>query len=265
MANGVHKAVLRACGMPGASAGGRGGGLYKGRMNARFLWRAHRARLLDQRPELSAIRRHVARDAIACDVGANKGSYMYWLSRWAARVVAFEPQPGLAAYLEQASRGLGLNNVTIEARGVSDRSGAFDFYLPSENSPEASLVPIAGARTVKVPVVTLDETFAAGERVGFLKVDVEGAELNVFRGAERILREDQPPLLFESEQRHLRDGSSVSDGFAFLQDRGYRGWFIHRGELKPVERFDPAVHQNAQGDRFWKSPDYANNFLFTPV
>jgi len=234
-------------------------------MKARFLWRAHRARLLDQRPELSAIRRNIPRDAIACDVGANKGSYMYWLSRWAARVVAFEPQPGLAAYLTDVAQGLGLSNVEVRAQGVADRSGAFDLYLPSGNSPEASLVPIAGAQTVKVPVVTLDETFATDRRVGFLKVDVEGAELNVFRGAERILRDDRPSLLFESEQRHLRDGSSVADGFAFLHARGYRGWFIHRGVMQPVERFDPAVHQNAAGERFWKSPDYANNFLFTPV
>lgn len=234
-------------------------------MKARFLWRAHRARLLDQRPELSAIRRNIARDAIACDVGANKGSYMYWLSRWAARVVAFEPQPGLATYLADVSRQLRLINVTVEARGVGDRSGSFDLYMPSENSPEASLVPIAGARTVKVPVTTLDEHFPAGDRVGFLKVDVEGAELNVFKGAERILREDRPSLLFESEQRHLRDGSTVADGFGFLEQRGYRGWFIHRGVLKPVDQFDAAVHQNAEGERFWKSPDYANNFLFTPV
>lgn len=235
-------------------------------MKSRFLWRAHRARLLDQRAELSAIRRNIAADAIACDVGANKGSYMYWLSRWAAGVVAFEPQPGLAAYLTDVSGALGLTNVTVEAQGVGDRSGAFDLYMPSENSPEASLVPIAGARTVKVPVTTLDARFpSGGRRVGFLKVDVEGAELNVFKGAERLLREDRPALLFESEQRHLRDGSSVADGFAFLQARGYRGWFIHRGELKPVDRFDPATHQNAAGERFWKSPDYANNFLFTPV
>jgi len=234
-------------------------------MKARFLWRAHRARLLDQRAELDAIHRHVARDAIACDVGANKGSYMYWLSRWAARTVAFEPQPGLAAYLADVARGLNLSNVTIEAKGVSDRSGAFDLYMPSENSPEASLVPIKGARKVKVPVVTLDDAFAPGDRVGFLKVDVEGAELGVFRGARRILTEDRPSLLFESEQRHLRDGSAVADGFGFLQDLGYRGWMIHRGALTPVDAFDPAVHQRAEGERFWKSPDYVNNFLFTPT
>jgi FkbM family methyltransferase len=234
-------------------------------MKARFLWRAHRARLLDQCAELDCIRRHVPRDAIACDVGANKGSYMYWLSRWAKRTVAFEPQPGLAAYLADIVRELNLSNVTIEAKGVSDRSGAFDLYMPSENSPEASLVPIEGAKKVKVPVVTLDDVFAPGDRVGFLKVDVEGAELGVFRGARRILTEDRPSLLFESEQRHLRDGSSVADGFGLLQDLGYRGWMIHHGALTPVDAFDPAVDQRAEGERFWKSPDYVNNFLFTPT
>src|SRR5215217_2108239 len=80
-------------------SGGRGKGLYNRTMKARFLWRAHRARLADQAAELALIRRHTRPGDLACDVGANKGSYLYWMSRWADRVVAFEPQSGLADYL----------------------------------------------------------------------------------------------------------------------------------------------------------------------
>lgn len=232
-------------------------------MKARFLWRAHRARLLDQSVELDLIRRHIQPGDLVCDVGANKGSYLYWMARWADRAVAFEPQPGLASYLQSLVQTLPMRNVTVERKGVSDQSGVLELYTPSMNSPEASLVPIAGAETIQVPVVSLDAYFQPSQRVALLKVDVEGAELGVFRGAERILIRDRPTLLFECEQRHLPQGS-VFGCFRHLEARGYRGWFIHGKTLKPVAEFDLAIHQNATGERFWRSPDYCNNFLFKP-
>jgi FkbM family methyltransferase len=233
-------------------------------MNSRFLWRAWRARLADQAMELALIRRHSRRGGLACDVGANKGSYLYWMARWSGRVVAFEPQPGLAAYLKTISATLPLRNVTVEQKGVSDHSGVLTLHMPSVNSPEASLEPIEGAQRIDVPVVSLDDYFAPGERLALLKVDVEGHELGVFRGADRILREDRPVLLFECEQRHLKTGS-VFDCFRHLEARGYAGRFIHGRSLRPVSEFDLETHQSQVGDRFWRAPGYSNNFLFEPV
>jgi FkbM family methyltransferase len=233
-------------------------------MKARFLWRAHRARLADQAAELSLIRQHTRPGDLACDVGANKGSYLYWMSRWAGRVVAFEPQPGLADYLRDITTGLPLKNVTIEQKGVSDHTGVLKLYMPSTNSPEASLRPIEGAQTSQIPVVSVDDYFAPSDRLKMLKVDVEGAELDVFKGADRILSKDRPVILFECEQRHLRTGS-VFDCFRHLEARGYAGQFIHGKSLKPVSDFDLAIHQAQTGDRFWREPDYSNNSLFVPT
>lgn len=232
-------------------------------MKARFLWRAYRARLADQAAELALIQRHTRPGDLACDVGANKGSYLYWMSRWAGRVVAFEPQSGLADYLRTAVKATPMKNVTVEQTGVSDHTGVLKFYMPSTNSPEASLRPIDGAQTIEIPVVSLDEYFAPSDRVKMLKVDVEGAELDVFKGAERILTQDRPVILFECEQRHLRTGS-VFDCFRHLEARGYTGQFIVGKTLRPVSEFDLAIDQNATGERFWKEPGYSNNFLFVP-
>lgn len=233
-------------------------------MKARFVWRALRARLRDQSAELAAIHRHLTKADLACDVGANKGSYLYWMSRWAGRVVAFEPQPKLAEYLETARREVPLKNVTIEAAGVSDHAGEAKLYMPSVNSPEASLVALEGAQTITVPLVSLDGYFAPSDRIGLMKIDVEGHELGVFRGAQRILSEQKPVLLFECEQRHLPQGS-VGDCIGLLQGHGYQGWFFQGDRLVPADQFDPAVHQKPEGDRYWTAPDYANNFLFLPT
>ena len=82
--------------------------------------------------------------------------------------------------------------------------------------------------TVPVPLVALDDYFAEGEyRVALLKIDVEGAELGVLKGAERILRQHKPLLVFECENRHLAPGN-VRDVFSWLEQLGYEGRFISR-------------------------------------
>jgi hypothetical protein len=110
--------------------------------------------------------------------------------------------------------------------------------------------------------VSLDEYFDRSLQIGLLKIDVEGAELAVFKGAERILKQQSPLLIFECENRHLESGS-VTDVFHYLQSLGYDGHFVHRTKLLPLSGFDAAVHQKQAGPRFWDSKDYCNNFVFT--
>lgn len=232
-----------------------------------MLWRAWRARLRDDRNELAAIRAALRTDGIAIDVGANRGAYLYWLARWtpAGRVVAFEPQDELAGYLRQAADLLAWNHVTIEDVGVSGRPGELDLFIPGGTvTPGASFSRRVPGRepctSVRKRTVTLDGYFESGTRIDVIKVDVEGLELEVFRGAERILEESSPLLVFESENRHLESGS-VADVLHFLTERGYDGHFVHRGRLVPLDRFDAAVHQREAGERFFKGAGYCNNFI----
>ena len=234
---------------------------------ARFLLRGLKARFRDQTCEFDVIRRHVRPGDIVCDIGANKGSFVFWLSRWChgGRVIAFEPQPQFAARLAAVCRSLKLDNVTVEARAVYSHSGAQDLFVPSGHSPGASLtqkaVEAASFTTLSVPVVALDDYFAGSDRIALLKIDVEGAELGVLQGAERILRQHAPLLVFECENRHLAP-ANVGDVFAWLETLGYRGSFICRDRLKPLSEFDADLHQRQGGEWFWKSRDYCNNFVF---
>jgi hypothetical protein len=97
----------------------------------------------------------------------------------------------------------------------------------------------------------------SGRRVSFLKCDVEGHELNVFRGAEQLLRRDRPVLLFECEQRH-HGGRPISEVFTYLEGLGYSGRFFDGLRLAPLAEFDPRRHQ-ASPD----APGYCNNFVFS--
>src|SRR5437868_8032744 len=107
----------------------------------RFRVRALKARFRDQRAELDFIKHHVRRNDVVCDIGANKGSFIYWLSCWCwdGRVVAFEPQPDLARGLADICRALRLGNVKVEAKAVFSHSGDRDLFVPTGHQPGASL------------------------------------------------------------------------------------------------------------------------------
>ena len=233
----------------------------------RFRLRALKARFRDQTAEFEVINRHLRPGDIACDIGANKGSFVPWLSRWCGtgRVVAFEPQPDLARRLADVCRATGLDNVTVEAKAVYSHSGNQDLFLPAGHQPGASLqraaVEAESFTTLSVPLVSLDDYFDANEKIALLKIDVEGAELGVFKGAERILRQHAPLLVFECENRHLAPGT-VQDVFSYLEGLGYQGSFICRDQVLPISEFDATVHQRQDGEWFWKRKDYCNNFVF---
>jgi len=236
---------------------------------SRFAIRALKARFRDHSAEFSVIRRHLRPGDIACDIGANKGSFVYWLSRWAGkagRVVAFEPQKDLAQRLRKICVMTGMRNVTVEAKAVHSASGLHELYIPVRHKPGASLnrpeLPDGEIVTTGVATVSLDEYFGEKDRVSVLKVDVEGAELSVFAGAARILSTHKPLLVFECEGRHL-NGGSVRDVFGYLNSIGYSGQFVSAGRLLPIEVFDEAIHQPREGDWFWKRSDYCNNFIFS--
>ncbi|HLZ01506.1 MAG TPA: FkbM family methyltransferase [Bradyrhizobium sp.] len=234
----------------------------------RFSIRALKARFRDHRAEFAVIKRHIVSGDTVCDVGANKGSFLYWLSRWTGkrgRVVAFEPQIDLASRVAKICDACGLRNVTVETKAVFSGSGFRELHIPTRHKPGASLrLPALSAdefTTTAVPVVALDDYFAPGDRVRVLKVDVEGAELEVFVGAARILREHKPLLVFECENRHLK-GGSVRDVFAYLKSLGYEGHFVDGRDLRPLSLFDEAIHQRQDGEWFWKRQGYCNNFVF---
>jgi FkbM family methyltransferase len=239
---------------------------------ARFLYRALRARYRDQRSEILAMSRLLSDGDHAVDVGANKGSYTFWMRHAVGpggRVHAFEPQPELAAYLRATCAAMRWENVEIREAAASDRSGQATLRVPGSGpspgaSLEASAVAESSSRGVSCETVRLDDALAGAERVAFVKVDVEGHELAVFRGAAEILARDSPALIFECEARHLGADSAPADVFAFLEALGYAGSFFSPSGLRPVAGFDPAVHQRRGPGRVWKEPGYVNNFLFLP-
>jgi len=244
-------------------------------MDIKLAWRAWKTRYRDQVFELRAIREALRHGGVALDVGANKGSYLYSMARWAgsAPVVAFEPQSRLASYLLEACRRSGLRNVTIENLALSNQQGELVLFVPGDShSPGASLESSIADKTdchqETVKVTTLDayahEKLTAPVRV--IKIDVEGHELAVLQGALALIRRDKPLLVIECEGRHLPQGKTVQDFITLVESLGYSATLAMPGigEL-PAAGFREALHQKQAGERFWDAKDYYNNFIFRPL
>lgn len=232
----------------------------------KWIYRAYRYRYRLEREEIRLLLEHLGPGEAAVDVGAHKGAYTYWMRRAVGAggsVYAFEPQPQLAARLLELVRAGAYDNIVVKNLGISSAEGTMPLNVPGGRpSPGASLeehrAGEPGNRSYPVDVTTLDAYFEpeAARRDRLIKCDVEGHELEVFRGAERTLREGRPCLLFECERRH-RESGRLQEVFDYLENLGYRGFFISREGTRPVAEFDPELHQADNRGR-----NYANNFLF---
>ncbi len=233
-----------------------------------FYYRALRYRYRVDPQEIQFLSKNLKRGEVAVDIGCHKGAYLYWMKRAVGakgRVWGFEPQRKLYDYLqEHVGHKPG---ITIEHLGVSDQPGELSLQVPISKrgtSPGASFsAPNLGeSRVEQVQVVTLDNYFAELDQpIRFLKIDVEGHELSVLKGAQQILSQHHPTILMECENRHLAQGS-VADVFGYLLDLGYQGQFFGGNGLQPLAEFDAAMHQQQGEGRFWEAAGYVNNFAF---
>ncbi len=140
-------------------------------------------------------------DSCVVDVGACEGLFACRVLRQglAGRIIAFEPSARTAYFLKEAARLNGVaDRLMVEVKAVTARSGRVRFV--EGDAPEANRVE-PGPVTVDQPgveAVTLDDYCAGcGLRLGpwdLIKIDAEGADLDVLRGAERVLREGAPQV-----------------------------------------------------------------------
>src|SRR4029077_7483141 len=161
-------------------------------------------------------------------------------------VYAFEPLDTNAALLERsvAENRFGDRFVFQRAAvGATSGSATLTFPLETLNSGGAYLLrdgtaALAGNQKRRVPLVALD-AFDIRRPVRFIKMDVEGAEPLVVRGASRILSEDRPTLLSELHPVQLeRASGTTADAFLDqLRALGYRAHLVENGSTgAPLDR-----------------------------
>ena len=202
----------------------------------------------------------------AIDIGSNIGIYSYALSKSFKNVESFEPidliTKRLKAYAKIEKK------ITIHNVGLSNKNDDLQFYIPfihdtnKLNYGLGSVIDPGGDReVVKVSVRCLDDYDF--QKVGFIKIDTEGNELDVIKGAVKTIKRELPIILIEIEQRHLKK-HNITDVFNSILSLGYEGSYLHNKKEYPLTTFSYEQHQKPYLNNIY-SKDYINNFWFKPI
>jgi FkbM family methyltransferase len=203
-----------------------------------------------------ALQARELRGKVAFDVGVNYGYTSAWLSRWADRVYTFEPNPDNAVMIREQLRIRQIHNVEHIPTAISDFQGEGVLHLKSV-AGHHSLGDIGASPTIgtmRVPITTLDwfaETRGIN-RVNLLKIDVEGFEPDVLRGARGLLSARTIDLiLFEYSPRFYRQrGIDSRAPITVLEEYGYQVRTLHGnplddGSMSTIDQIDLVAEPTA--------------------
>lgn len=196
-------------------------------------------------PETTAFfRRWLRAGDVVIDVGANVGYFTCIAAKLVGRrgaVHAFEPNPEVSALLRASISTNGFDGwVTCNANAVGRSSGSAPLYIHPDPALTgwASLLKYSWGsdeRAVPVPVVTLDQYCAqkAIVRVRLLKIDIEGGEAELLRGASNLLRQVRPDAIVCEVQGNELDAQYPHALFGIFRQYHYQPFTISKdGKLR---------------------------------
>jgi len=186
-----------------------------------------------EKPELFFLR-DVSRGGVFLDIGANKGVYSLFMSKYAKEIHAFEPYDPVLQRFRHMIAINGIKNIFIHPVGLGEKAALLTFEQPKKNNEgmgSFAFVSTAGQHE-QLQVVTGDEALeAAGvKEVELVKMDIEGFERPALIGLKKTLKRDRPIIVFEltarrdnsvlfKSEKDLRDHFPANYKFLQLEDR----------------------------------------------
>jgi FkbM family methyltransferase len=209
-----------------------------------FLLAYERYKAILDAPHLEVLAKLVRPGTTVIDVGANVGFYTRRFARWVrpgGEVIAIEPEDLNVAALKRVVSRDGLVNVKAVQAVASEEAGT----LHLSKNPYHPADHCIGEAGVEVAAVTIDELLEerSWPAVSLIKIDVQGAEERVLRGAERTLRELRPAVFIEVDDAALRSmGSSAEAVLDLLASHGYEANRIIKGGRVRAAKADILHH-----------------------
>ena len=210
------------------------------------------------------------------DTGANNGLYCAAAVIKGAWVVAIEPLKECTQILNARFQG----SIEVLTIALGEREGVLTLHVPRTDTGDVVYYrasfrddanPGFELETIEVPVRLLDKVVEElGRWPDVVKIDVEGFETEVLKGARNTLAEARPAVYIEVEARH-HTTSQPEEAFDILSSAGYRGYFVdpaHSNDLMDISAFSFETHQKPEHAKEVSEkvldPLYVNNFLFLP-
>jgi FkbM family methyltransferase len=147
--------------------------------------------------ESKLILRNVNKNSVAVDVGANIGYYTLLLAKICKKVYAFEPDKNCFEILVKNIKENKLNNVVAMNKAVSDKEGKEYFMVDKENLGNSRIdVRCQMSDVRKIETISLNSLFK-NIKIDLIKIDTQGWEPKVVKGAKRIIKKYRPILFLE--------------------------------------------------------------------
>ena len=213
--------------------------------------------------ELLIIDKFADKTKDALDVGVYRGVYSYKLSQNFKNIHSFEPNPLLFPYLEKNLIKI-ISNIKLYNLALSNDNGFTELKLPlrsksifEDNIEElfqlgaATMHPnnkINNYKKVPIKMKKLDD-IEIGNKIGLIKIDVEGHEKNVLQGGIETVKKNKPVLLVEIEERHTK--TPITEIITFINSIGYKAFISKENDLIEIDKVRDLTREN--------------NFFFLPL
>ena len=143
------------------------------------------------------------------DAGAHIGFYSVYMSKLFPKVFAFEPSPFQRGYLERNKSTNDLKNLTISSSALGETRSTAKLYVMGRSGGGNTLCYEASQMgdpmsVIDVDVLDLDSLRDLISPVSIIKIDVEGFEMELLRGAKEIIFEDRPLIVCEVWESEIR-------------------------------------------------------------
>jgi len=211
-------------------------------------------------PELNLISNLVKKNQNSIDIGANLGLFTFFMSRASKHVFAFEPNP----YPLENLKDLVDSNVTILPIALGNNDGPVEIKIPhhrkgwSSNGASLASKEINDGKILHIQCRKLDSLNI--ENIGLIKIDVEGFEIEVIRGAKDTILKNKPVMIIENEIVHTKDTNEL---FTIMNEFGYDKYICNPiGKLEKIGNF--SVEENQKNAIRNLDINYIQNFIFIP-
>lgn len=194
--------------------------------------------------------------SIYVDVGVNIGYLSIIASKIIGnkgKVIAYEP---VSTTYKIANRNIKLNldvnNIDLRKKAIGSKKGKLDiFFNETEHAKSSFYNSYEGSRKESVNVVTLDDDLKS-IKVDFVKIDVEGFELEVFKGMKKLLKRDKPQVVFEYFPKYyiqnFKDWKKVTrEMFKIFKDEGYTFSIVKLNGLEKIQDIDTWLENQTKG------------------
>lgn len=221
-------------------------------------------------PELLWIKDYLKNDAVFLDIGANAGSFIFQLENKLSpkNIFAFEPNADLYTRLKRI-----FPKANIFPLALSDKNEIATFKVPiikekkynTRGTLQLDYREIDETKHVlqQVKVMKLDD-WAEQEnltKIDFIKIDVEGNEMQTLRGAKDIIEKFQPSMMVEMEQRHHSE--PLYQLISEIENWGYQTFFLNRKTFNLEKLDEKIIFENSERTVGTKQA-YINNMIFIP-